>query len=171
MPATRWTANCAWTMGIGVWRESSIAGICLYWGIRCSAQAKGDTLPSWLKPKTPKQMKDFLGIVNWDSPCIKQRPNLVATLIPLLLPNGDVAAAHVASSVALFCFCDFVHPTDATCLFVRQLSPQRADCPPPLPAIEAQHQPLHKVSQRSLWHVMVLQTAFADDIFPTCQKC
>ena len=43
----------------------------LHGGMRGPAPSKVDAVRNWPKPKTPKQMKGFCGVVNWYSICIK----------------------------------------------------------------------------------------------------
>ena len=56
----------------------------LHGGIRSPARSKVDAVRNWPKPKTPKQMKGFLGGVNSFSICIRNVSNIAAPLITSL---------------------------------------------------------------------------------------
>ena len=51
-------------------------GHVLHGGIRSPAPSKVDAVRVWPKPKTPKQMKGFLGAVNWYSIYVRRFPKL-----------------------------------------------------------------------------------------------
>ena len=52
--------------------------------MRISAPSKVDAVRTWPKPKAPKQMKRFLGVVNWYSIYIRNFSNISAPLMTLL---------------------------------------------------------------------------------------
>ena len=59
-------------------------GHVLHRGMRSPAPSKVDAVRNWPKPKTPKQMKGFLGIVNSYSTYIRNFPNIAAPLMTSL---------------------------------------------------------------------------------------
>ena len=59
-------------------------GHVLHGGMRSPAPSKVNAVRNWPKPKTPKQMKGFLGVVNWYSIYIRKFPNVAAPLMTLL---------------------------------------------------------------------------------------
>ena len=56
----------------------------LHGGMRSPAPSKVDAVRNWPKPKTPKQMKGFLGVVNWYSIYIRNFSNIAAPLMTSL---------------------------------------------------------------------------------------
>ena len=56
----------------------------LHGGMRSPAPSKVDAVRNWPKPKTPKQMKGFLGVVNWYSICTRKISNIAAPLMTSL---------------------------------------------------------------------------------------
>ena len=56
-------------------------GHVLHGGMRSPAPSKVDAVRNWPKPKTPKQMKGFLGVVNWYSIYIRKFSNIAAPLM------------------------------------------------------------------------------------------
>ena len=59
-------------------------GNVLHGGMRRPAPSKVDAVRNWPRPKTPKEMKGFLGIVNWYSIYIRKFSNIVAPLMTSL---------------------------------------------------------------------------------------
>ena len=59
-------------------------GHVLHGGVRSPAPSKVDAVRNWPKPKTPKQMKGFLGVVNWYSIYIRKDSNIAALLMTSL---------------------------------------------------------------------------------------
>ena len=59
-------------------------GHVLHGGMRSPAPSKVDAVRNWPKPKTPKQMKGFLGAVNWYSIYIRKLSNIAAPLMTSL---------------------------------------------------------------------------------------
>ena len=59
-------------------------GHVLHAGMRNPAPSKVDDVRNWPKPKTPKQMKGFIGVVNWYSIYIRNFSNIAAPLMTLL---------------------------------------------------------------------------------------
>ena len=59
-------------------------GHVLHGGLRSLAPSKVDAVRNWPKPKTPKQMKGFLGVVNWYSIYIRKFSNIAAPLMTSL---------------------------------------------------------------------------------------
>ena len=59
-------------------------GHVLHGGMRSPAPSKVDAVRNWPKPKTPKQMKGFLGVVNWYSIYIRKFSNIAAPLMTSL---------------------------------------------------------------------------------------
>ena len=59
-------------------------GHVLHGGMRSPAPSKVDAVRNWPKPKTPKQMKCFLGVVNWYSIYIRNFSNIAAPLMTSL---------------------------------------------------------------------------------------
>ena len=53
-------------------------GHVLHGGMRSPAPSKVDAVRNWPKPKTPKQMKGSLGVVNWYSIYIRNFSNIAA---------------------------------------------------------------------------------------------
>ena len=59
-------------------------GHVLHGGMRSPAPSKVDAVRNWPKPKTPKQMKGFFGVVNWYSIYIRNCSNIAAPLMTSL---------------------------------------------------------------------------------------
>ena len=59
-------------------------GHLLHGRMRSPAPSKVDAVHNWPKPKTPKQMKGFLGVVNWYSIYIRNFSNIAAPLMTSL---------------------------------------------------------------------------------------
>ena len=59
-------------------------GHVLHGGMHRPAPSKVDAVRNWPKPKTPKQMKGFLGVANWYSIYIRKFSNLAAPLMTSL---------------------------------------------------------------------------------------
>ena len=58
--------------------------VLVHGGMRSPAPSKVDAVRNWPKPKTPKQMKGFLGVVNWYSIYIRNSSNIAAPLMTSL---------------------------------------------------------------------------------------
>ena len=75
-------------------------GHILHGGMRGPAPSKVDAVRNSPKPKTPKQMKGFLGVVNWYSIYIRNFSNIAAPLMTSLqgkherVPGVDGRKAH-----------------------------------------------------------------------------
>ena len=59
-------------------------GHVLHGQIRSPALSKVDAVRTWSKPKAPKQMKGFLGVVNWYSIYIRKFSNIASPLMTWL---------------------------------------------------------------------------------------
>ena len=59
-------------------------GHVLHGGMRSPVPSKVDAVHNWPKLKTPKQMKGFLGVVNWYSIYIRKFSNIAAPLMTSL---------------------------------------------------------------------------------------
>ena len=58
-------------------------------GMRSPAPSKVDAVRNWPKPKTPKQMKGFLGVVNWYSIYMRKFASIAASLMTSLQGKYD----------------------------------------------------------------------------------
>ena len=85
-------------------------GHVLHGGMRSPAPSKVDAVRNWHKPKTPKQMKGFLGVVNWYSIYIGNVSNIAAPLMTslqgkyecVLRVDGRNGLKPVQTPVAIF---------------------------------------------------------------------
>ena len=59
-------------------------GHVLHGGMRSPAHLKVDAVRNWPQPKTPKQMKRFLGVINWYSIYIREFSNIAVPLLTSL---------------------------------------------------------------------------------------
>ena len=75
-------------------------GHVLHGGMRSSAPSKVDAVRNWPKPKTPKQMNGFSGVVKWYSIYIRNVSNIAAPLMTSLqgkyerVPGVDGRKGH-----------------------------------------------------------------------------
>ena len=78
----------------------SYCGHVLHEALRSPAPSKVDAVRNWPKPKTPKQMKGFLGVVNWYSIYIRKPSNIAPPLMTSLqgkyqcAPGPDCCKGH-----------------------------------------------------------------------------